>query len=174
MIKAIETAYKGYRFRSRLEARWAVFFDALGIEWQYEPEGYLLSNGVRYLPDFFLPKLNGGMFVEVKPDGGYSDKAKRLAIDTGRPVLIAAGPPECRPYKAWVPLWQANEAGTRWEVNLDDLAFVDKYLLRGDQEYRLYFQATDSDCEYQPLILEAVYAARSARFEHGESGAWRR
>jgi hypothetical protein len=28
-IKAIETSYKGYRFRSRLEARWAVFFDAL-------------------------------------------------------------------------------------------------------------------------------------------------
>ena len=26
-IKAIETYYKGYRFRSRLEARWAVFFD---------------------------------------------------------------------------------------------------------------------------------------------------
>ena len=29
MIKAIETVYNGYRFRSRLEARWAVFFDAL-------------------------------------------------------------------------------------------------------------------------------------------------
>lgn len=27
-IKAIDTYYKGYRFRSRLEARWAVFFDA--------------------------------------------------------------------------------------------------------------------------------------------------
>ncbi len=30
-IKAIETRYKGYRFRSRLEARWAVFFDALSV-----------------------------------------------------------------------------------------------------------------------------------------------
>lgn len=30
-MKAIETRYKGYRFRSRLEARWAVFFDALGL-----------------------------------------------------------------------------------------------------------------------------------------------
>lgn len=28
-VKAIDTVYKGYRFRSRLEARWAVFFDAL-------------------------------------------------------------------------------------------------------------------------------------------------
>lgn len=26
-IKAIDTIYKGYKFRSRLEARWAVFFD---------------------------------------------------------------------------------------------------------------------------------------------------
>lgn len=43
-IKAIETSYKGYRFRSRLEARWAVFFDALGIEWEYEKEGYDLAD----------------------------------------------------------------------------------------------------------------------------------
>jgi hypothetical protein len=27
-IQAIETVYRGHRFRSRLEARWAVFFDA--------------------------------------------------------------------------------------------------------------------------------------------------
>lgn len=40
MIKAIETSYKGYRFRSRLEARWAVFFDALGVSWKYEDQGY--------------------------------------------------------------------------------------------------------------------------------------
>jgi hypothetical protein len=31
MLQAIETFYRGYRFRSRLEARWAVLFDALGI-----------------------------------------------------------------------------------------------------------------------------------------------
>ncbi len=66
-IKAIETQYKGYRFRSRLEARWAVFFDALGIEWVYEPEGYEKEEGgktLRYLPDFWLPKI--GLWVEVK------------------------------------------------------------------------------------------------------------
>ena len=54
MIKAIETQYKGYRFRSRLEARWAVVFDALDLEWVYEPEGYDLGGGVKYLPDFSL------------------------------------------------------------------------------------------------------------------------
>lgn len=63
-IKAIETHYNGYRFRSRLEARWAVFFDAAGIPYEYEPEGYVLSDGTCYLPDFYLPSLH--MYLEIK------------------------------------------------------------------------------------------------------------
>jgi len=81
-IKAIETAYAGCRFRSRLEARWAVFFNALGIEWQYEPEGFEIGTGygpcdcggpqcfcdntllTRYLPDFYLPRDK--LWIEVK------------------------------------------------------------------------------------------------------------
>lgn len=51
-IKPIETEYNGYRFRSRLEARWAVFFDALGVSYEYEPEGFELPSGKKYLPDF--------------------------------------------------------------------------------------------------------------------------
>ena len=51
-IKPIETIYNGYKFRSRLEARWAVFFDSLGVEYEYEPEGFELPSGKRYLPDF--------------------------------------------------------------------------------------------------------------------------
>lgn len=43
--KAIQTEYRGYLFRSRLEARWAVFFDACRIPWEYEPEGLVLSDG---------------------------------------------------------------------------------------------------------------------------------
>ena len=43
-LKAIQTEYKGYRFRSRLEARWAVLLDELGVKWEYEPEGYDLGN----------------------------------------------------------------------------------------------------------------------------------
>lgn len=62
-IKPIQTRYKGYHFRSRLEARWAVFFDALGLNWEYEPEGYQTSEGW-YLPDFYLPKFD--CFVEIK------------------------------------------------------------------------------------------------------------
>ena len=50
VIKAIETKYKGYRFRSRREARWAVFFDKLNVVYEYEPEGFDLD-GLWYLPD---------------------------------------------------------------------------------------------------------------------------
>jgi len=39
-VRPIETKYAGPLFRSRTEARWAVFFDAAGIEWQYEHEGF--------------------------------------------------------------------------------------------------------------------------------------
>jgi hypothetical protein len=56
-IQAIETRYSGCRFRSRLEARWAVFFDAIGVTWEYEPQGYLVGAEPQkpYLPDFWLP-----------------------------------------------------------------------------------------------------------------------
>jgi hypothetical protein len=66
-IQAIETVYRGHRFRSRLEARWAVFFDAVGIRYEYEPEGFEISTwdgDKRYLPDFRLTDL--GTWVEVK------------------------------------------------------------------------------------------------------------
>lgn len=64
MIQAIETVYKGCKFRSRLEARWAVFFETLGLRWNYEPEGFRLSKRL-YLPDFFLPDHR--FYFEVKP-----------------------------------------------------------------------------------------------------------
>ena len=55
--RVIETCFAGYRFRSRTEARWAAFFTACGIQFEYEKEGYDLGEGVWYLPDFWLPDL---------------------------------------------------------------------------------------------------------------------
>jgi hypothetical protein len=76
-IKAIETHYAGCRFRSRLEARWAVFFDTLGIAWEYEPEGFELPAGP-YLPDFLLSRDGEPWsWVEVK---GKELSNKELAL----------------------------------------------------------------------------------------------
>lgn len=82
-IKPIETIYKGYRFRSRLEARWAVFFDACGVEWEYEPEGFDLGDGICYLPDFLLHGVkakgfSGNLYVEVKGCFTAEDRNKLL------------------------------------------------------------------------------------------------
>ena len=63
-IAPIQTYYNGYHFRSRLEARWAVFFDLVNIKYEYETEGYTLPNGDRYLPDFYLPTFQ--TYIEIK------------------------------------------------------------------------------------------------------------
>lgn len=100
-IKAIETIYNGYRFRSRLEARWAVFFDALGIKYEYEKEGYDLGKYGYYLPDYFLPEFE--LWVEIKPlkDSPYNDefdgawnKARELMYATNKPILMCFGAPK--------------------------------------------------------------------------------
>lgn len=63
---SIDTKYKGYNFRSRLEARWAVYFDSIGLKWDYEVEGFMLSNNKYYLPDFYIPNFG---YIEIKPLG---------------------------------------------------------------------------------------------------------
>lgn len=82
-MKAIETHYKGYRFRSRLEARWAVFFDAMGVDWEYEPEGFKLSDGRSYLPDFMVRNQSGQtIWYEIKPSfSGNDGKMQTLRDD---------------------------------------------------------------------------------------------
>ena len=84
-IKPIETLYRGHYFRSKAEARFAVFLDCLGVKWDYEPQGFDLGNGLKYLPDFkiynveiwdenwdkcdydtYKPKMLDHIWVEVK------------------------------------------------------------------------------------------------------------
>ncbi len=45
-MKAIQTTYDGVLFRSRTEARWALFFNRLNIPWFYEYEGFELPSGL--------------------------------------------------------------------------------------------------------------------------------
>ena len=98
-LKAIDTKYNGYLFRSRLEARWAVFFDHLGLKYEYEKEGYDLD-GLWYLPDFWLPDValrrskETGLWMEVKggkPTAEEDEKCVRLAKASRKPVILMAG-----------------------------------------------------------------------------------
>ena len=73
-MKSIPCTYKGVKMRSRLEATWAAVLDNYGIEWVYEPEGYELSDGTLYLPDFYLPRAN--MIFEVKGVMTFKDALK--------------------------------------------------------------------------------------------------
>lgn len=70
MVTPIETRYSGCLFRSRLEARWAVFMDTLGLKWRYEPEGFKLPDGTCYLPDFYVEGIG---WLEIKPSTDADD-----------------------------------------------------------------------------------------------------
>lgn len=78
-MRAIETFYDGYKFRSRTEARWADFLKTLGIEYRYEYEGFLLvPPGEPYLPDFYLPEL--GYWIEVKGTVPNEDEQRKAGL----------------------------------------------------------------------------------------------
>jgi hypothetical protein len=162
-MKTIETRYAGYRFRSRLEARWAVFFDALGARWEYEPEGFKLPSGKRYLPDFKLLLRGRGVFVEVKPSPS-SDADWRKAIEFARaePILLLAGPPRVRRFDTLaLPASYDMARLVRGDSHLGPLGWG----LHREWIVRLsaFLEARDES--------GAVEASRSARFEFGESGA---
>lgn len=91
-IAAIPTEYRGRRYRSRLEARWAAFFDCL--KWEHEYEAFDLSG---WVPDFVIKgqkKPSGDrrlVLVEVKPivefDLEVAQKVKAAVKRAGFPIL---------------------------------------------------------------------------------------
>lgn len=112
-IKAIPTKYNGVQFRSRLEARWAVFFDQTGTDWRFEHEGYELNPGQPwsrwYVPDFIVrctgkwenigkPEIE--TWIEVKPESlSHSElhnvlfTLRDLVFLTKKKAILAIGPP---------------------------------------------------------------------------------
>lgn len=95
--RVLPSVYRGIAFRSRTEARWAIYFDALGLAWEYETEAYALPSG-NYLPDFLLPPRGGrpARWVEIKGAPALEVDhrlARELAALTGLEVFIFAGPP---------------------------------------------------------------------------------
>ena len=156
-VRPIETRYKSYQFRSRLEARWGVFFDRMGIPWEYEADGFRTSHG-GYLPDF---RLFGCLFAEVKPLVHIESAFPKLLAfvqETGLDLLLLVDTPDETWYSVlrrdgddWLDFGWSAEKGRPW------LAYCGPE--RPDPGYLL-----DSG-----RFRDAISAARSARFEHGET-----
>lgn len=93
------TWYDNYFFRSKLEAKWAVFFDLLKIKWGYEPESFTCDDGSQYTPDFYLPDVYlrkiKGVYIEIKPDHFHdSNYTRRIAssLKDGNLVVLYGDP----------------------------------------------------------------------------------
>lgn len=183
-MKAIETEYKGYRFRSRLEARWAVFLDACGVKWEYEPEGFDLGDGLYYLPDFLLHDVwipsddwtkgneYQNLWVEVKGkfNEGDSEKIEEFHLYSGYPILVLTNIPDGNDIgdlccSATDLSWNNDpvkpfNAEMVYCNNLTVIPCVDKQgrlTLTG-------YKDTENINEY--LTVNAYRLARQARFEH--------
>lgn len=187
-IKPIETYYNGYKFRSRTEARWAVFFDSLKIKWIYEPEGINID-GVCYLPDFYLPESK--QFFEVKGILTDVDMIKVSSlINAGYSVTIGYDDGKF----IACDLWGEDDKGKGiYDLCTCDTSFLCKCKVCGkhwfmgsaghykcqccgsydgdhhftiQMEYYNYVDECGKLCEGGDTDLWNV--ARQARFEHGE------
>lgn len=119
-IKSIPTTYDGIQFRSRLEAKYAAFFDLCGWKWSYEPEGF---DG--WIPDFSLGEVP--TLVEVKPFTTADEwrECVQKIIKSGcreRVVLLGADPTlfawdGSAPVFGWE--WDGRYEGFQeiWEIN---------------------------------------------------------
>lgn len=195
MIKPIETYYNGYRFRSRLEARWAVFFDALGVRYEYEPEGFDLGNGDYYLPDFRVkcygtrgkskyPTQGFDLWIEVK--GRMSaDDARKIKKFAGIQIVKEDG---CGWWKIENPILivdripddPINIDGASYGMDNTDIYAFNYELIDGD--YFEAYPAADKDgnfylwgadgnyINYEDMdrVAMAYEIAKQTRFEHGE------
>jgi hypothetical protein len=96
-MDSVNTYFRRVGYRSRLEARWAVFLTVAGISFEYEPCKVGTSVG-RYIPDFLLTfSDNRKCYVEIKPVHPTDDELTKIAdleIQTDHSCYIIAGNPE--------------------------------------------------------------------------------
>jgi hypothetical protein len=194
-FKAIETYYKGYRFRSRLEARWAIFFDALNLKWVYEDEGFTFHNiPVRcygnkfenysgsYLPDFYFPELN--YYMEIKGTAATEHENNLCAalsnfkkcdvflFDQGLHPVNRFGDIE-ESGGSWFKNGEFNDSIVLW-MKCPTCGKID-ITYDGWVHYSRRCHCYDDNHRLKsggsnhPDVVAALNRALSARFEHGES-----
>jgi hypothetical protein len=179
-IKAIETYYDGRLFRSRLEARWAVFFKTLVVEYEYEPEGFFLDNGLKYLPDFRVQcfGLRGrrdaepfDLYIEVKGLMDEESYAKIILFSKHHPILIVNKIPEPHCSFDWNSLSAGNGMNGfsiyPFNYSTIDGDYFGAYPAAHDGKFYLMGDSMDYIRNDDVPNIEFAYtAARTARFEH--------
>lgn len=199
-VKSIQTRFAGCHFRSRLEARWAVTFDKLGFEWEYEPQGFTVGNRLNleglpdtwnYLPDFWLPQHR--VWVEVKGELSQADYRKLLSAaaylssnggggcggdgDPDAHDVVVAGPIPRPGLHCHVPaLLHMHKGDLTSEPWTFDTGWSQHYgtLSLANDAGEVFGDGYQLLCGRRsaawPALVAAYTAARSARFEFGARG----
>jgi hypothetical protein len=135
---AIETMFRGIHFRSRLEARWAYVFDALGWRYSYEP---IDLKG--YIPDFVMQGWEVPTIIEIKgePFGGQCGanlhKYAEKAIDAGwYGLAICLGATFCEEDGIWIGRTFEKYYEDSGGYVLDDVAVLSKCIVCGSYGIR--------------------------------------
>lgn len=162
-IQSKPTRYNGYRFRSRTEARWAVYFDSMGIKYHYEHEDFYIFDDRRYLPDFWLPNFMGdGCFAEVK--GVFTVPDENVCVElceiTKKPVIMLEDVPDFKVFKfAQCVSWDKDVWITEGLFYPEENRIYTEPCI---EDRNGYFNPSDWTFAHR----EAVYASRAARFEY--------
>lgn len=172
-IEEAKTEYDGHRFRSRLEARWAVFFNAVGLTYEYEIEGFEMD-GTRYLPDFYIPSLNRWFEIKGKPLSLDEIKkceefCRRLdnenikySVLIGSPNLCAIRIGEFFGILEYVWEWPSEKYPDNYRIQAPKELIEDEYYSRFVKGLWVVPDKTEEE------VAVAAIAAGKARFEFGE------
>ncbi len=156
----------------------------MGLRFEYEPEGFDFGDGIRYLPDFWLPTLQ--MWAEVKAVNFTEeerDKLKRLVAETEKRGFLLIGPPSEEEQQFLVPYIYETQT---------DAELVKEYYsqpcVKNAKGHFVFLMYDSGDVAFSgmlkglpmvqrnyeglqtPQVVNAVAASRAARFEFGESG----
>jgi hypothetical protein len=178
LIKSIDTFYNGNYYRSRLEARWAVFFDMVGIKYLYEPEGFENKIGERYLPDFYLPEMilrnniHKGIYIEIKNEHFNEDFIAEDWFD--KPLILFKGNPIDNIWNHYID--GGDEYGPRFDGScgyLDNCMLI--WLCSECRTFKIEFSeghynecpsCGNQDCCNEWWLKYAAEHACTTRFEH--------
>lgn len=187
-IAPIETIWDGNRFRSRTEAKWAVFFKYAGLSYEYEKQGYHLKwqdHEHFYLPDFWLPQLD--TWIEIKGNldlitNDDIDKAFLLSFLSKKDLLLIGGQPSAdvdgRDQILWFRIDNRRKVpvpyGDSTNTNCLYVRFTNTIGCDGDLPRKLGLVHDGlKPCKVWDHVSEEIdwiyKKAAYARFEHGEA-----